>query len=73
MRGTSDGRKVNSIIAKANKSNVDFRTLLKLEQLAYRGFIEFLNEFGGGPEFFFGYGTEAFGEVFELSEDSNSR
>ena len=25
---------------------------MPLEQLAYRGFIEFLNEFGGGPESF---------------------
>ena len=23
---------------------------MKLEQLAYRGFIEFLNEYGGGPK-----------------------
>jgi hypothetical protein len=26
--------------------------MLQLEQLAYRGFIEFLDEFGGGPDNF---------------------
>ena len=47
-----NGVKVNSIIAKAKKSGVGINVLMKLEQLAYRGFIEFLNEFGGGPESF---------------------
>ncbi len=50
--GTPNGVKVNSIIAKAKKSGVGIGALMKLEQLAYRGFIEFLNEFGGGPESF---------------------
>ncbi len=52
MPGIPNGAKVNSIIAKAKKSGVNVNTLMKLEQLAYRGFIEFLNEFGGGPESF---------------------
>jgi hypothetical protein len=47
-----DGRKVSAIIAKAKKSHVDIHVLMTLEQLAYRGFIEFLNEFGGGPDSF---------------------
>lgn len=48
--GTIDGRQVNAIISKAKKSCVDFWTLMELEKLAYRGFTEFLNEFGGGPD-----------------------
>ena len=47
-----NGVKVNSIIVKAKKSGVGIGALMKLEQLAYRGFIEFLNEYGGGPETF---------------------
>lgn len=50
--GTPNGVKVNSIIVKAKKSGIGIDTLMKLEQLAYRGFIEFLNEYGGGPESF---------------------
>ena len=52
MPGTPNGVKVNSIIAKAKKSGVGIDALMKLEQLAYRGFIEYLNEYGGGPESF---------------------
>jgi hypothetical protein len=52
MPGIPNGVKVNSIIAKAKKSGVGIGALMELEQLAYRGFIEFLNEFGGGPESF---------------------
>lgn len=50
--GDIEGKKVNEIIQKAKKSGVSVWTITKLEQLAYRGFIEFLNEFGGGPENF---------------------
>ncbi len=32
--------------------------LLELEQLAYRGFIEFLNEYGGGPDSFLDLGPK---------------
>jgi len=52
LPGTPNGVKVNSIIVKAKKSGVSIDALMKLERLAYRGFIEFLNEFGGGPESF---------------------
>ncbi len=50
--GTPNGVKVNSIISKAKKSGVGIGALMELEQLAYRGFIEFLNEYGGGQESF---------------------
>lgn len=46
--GTPSGKKVNEIISKAKKTQVSISVMLKLEQLAYRGFIEYLNEFGGG-------------------------
>lgn len=52
MPDTPSGVKVNSIIIKAKKSGVGIDTLIKLEQLAYRGFIEYLNEYGGGPDSF---------------------
>jgi len=52
LPGTPNGVKVNSIIVKAKKSGVGVDSLMELEQLAYRGFIEFLNEYGGGPESF---------------------
>lgn len=52
MPSTPNGRIVNSIIQKARKSGVDTATMLELQKLAYRGFIEFLNEYGGGPENF---------------------
>lgn len=52
MPGTPNGKKVNEIISKGKKAQVDIKTLLKLEKLAYRGFIEYLNEFGGGPDNF---------------------
>ena len=54
-KGTPDipnGKIVNSIIVKAHKSKVDTMIMLELQKLAYRGFIEFLNEYGGGPENF---------------------
>lgn len=49
---TPNGNKVNAIISKAKKASISTKTILELEQLAYRGFIEFLNEYGGGPENF---------------------
>ena len=52
MPGTPNGKKVNSIIVKAKKSRVALSVMLQLEKLAYCGFIEFLNEYGGGPENF---------------------
>ena len=50
--GTPNGKKVNEIISKAKRARVGVWTLLNLEKLAYRGFIEYLNEYGGGPENF---------------------
>ena len=47
-----DGQKVNQIISHARKAKVGFETILRLENMAYRGFIESLNEYGGGPENF---------------------
>ncbi|EKD56925.1 MAG: hypothetical protein ACD_58C00042G0002 [uncultured bacterium] len=47
-----NGKIINSIISKAKKSQVSSETLMELEKLAYRGFIEFLNEYGGGPDSF---------------------
>ena len=52
ISGTPDGRRVNAIISKAKKSSISVWTIIKLEHLAYCGFIEFQNEFGGGPENF---------------------
>ena len=49
---TPDGRKVRSIIARAKKLGADDQTMLDLERLAFEGFVEFLNEYGGGPESF---------------------
>ncbi len=49
---TPSGKKVNEIISKAKKTQVPISVLLRLEQLAYRGFIEYLNEFGGCPDNF---------------------
>lgn len=50
--GTPNGKVVNSIITKAQKAQVPLDIMLELEQLAFQGFIEFLNEFGGGPDSF---------------------
>lgn len=49
-RRTPDGRSVGSIISIAKKSRAPVEVMLELEQLAYRGFIDFLNKFGGGPD-----------------------
>ena len=42
--GTPNGRTVNSIITKAQKAQAPLAIMLELEQLAFRGFIEFLNQ-----------------------------
>lgn len=47
-----NGKIVNQILNNAKKAGVSLKTLLCLEQLAYRGFMEFLDEYGGGPESF---------------------
>ena len=48
--GDIDGSVVNDIISKARKSGVNVGTIMKLEQLAYGGFIEFMNEYGYDSE-----------------------
>ena len=48
--GDIDGNVVNGIISKAKKSGVNVWTIIKLEQLAYQGFIEFMNEYGYDSE-----------------------
>src|SRR5260221_3994123 len=52
MPGTPNGKVVNSFITKAQKAQAPLNILLALEQLAFQGFIDFLNEFGGGPDNF---------------------
>jgi len=47
-----DGRKVRSILARAKKLKASSETMMELERLAFEGFVEFLNEYGGGPETF---------------------
>lgn len=47
-----NGRIINQILGNAKKARVSYETLLNMEQLAYRGFMEFLHEYGGEPESF---------------------
>lgn len=47
-----NGKIVNQILSNAKRAGVSLDTLLNLEQLAYRGFMEYLHEYGGGPESF---------------------
>lgn len=56
--GTPNGRVVNSVISSAKKSRAPVKVVLELEQLAYRGFIEFLDEYGGGPDSFLDLGPK---------------
>jgi hypothetical protein len=58
MPGTPNGRVVNGIISSAKKARAPVAVLLELEQLAYRGFIEFLHEYGGGPDSFLDLGPK---------------
>lgn len=52
------GRTVNAIISSAKKARAPVEVMLELEQLAYRGFIEFLHEYGGGPDSFLDLGPK---------------
>ncbi len=56
--GDLDHRQVVSIIRQAEAAGAPLAIRLQLEQLAYRGFIEFLNEFGGGPDEYDDYACE---------------
>ena len=64
--GTPNGRTVNAIITSARKSQAPFEILMQLEQLAYRGFIEFIDEFGGGPDSFLDMGPAHLTEYLML-------
>lgn len=45
-------RKINSIISKAKKSKVNVETLEEMELIAFKAYLNFLNDFGGGPEIY---------------------
>jgi len=45
-------RKINSIISKAKKSKVNIKILEEMELIAFKAYIDFLNDFGGGPEIY---------------------
>ena len=45
-------RKINSILTKAKKSKVTLNTLEKMELIAFKAYMNFLNNFGGGPEIY---------------------
>lgn len=68
--GTIDGRKVNAIIREAKKARADFRTLMQLEKLAYRGFTEFLDEYGGGPDSYDDMGPAHLEAYLTLARDN---
>ena len=45
-------RKINSVISKAKKAKVDVSIIEKMEYIAFKAYIDFLNDFGGGPEIY---------------------
>lgn len=45
-------KKINSIISKAKKAKVGFLVLEEMEYIAFKGYMDFLNDFGGGPEIY---------------------
>lgn len=69
--GTPNGRTINTIIVRARKSHVNLQTMMELEKLAYRGFIEFLNEYGGGPESFQWQGCRHLETYLRFANDKN--
>lgn len=68
--GMIDGRKVNAIISSAKKLRADFKVMMELEQLAYRGFTEFLDEFGGGPDNYDDMGPAHLAAYLQLAKDN---
>lgn len=68
--GTPNGRTVNSIISAAKKARAPVSILMELEQLAYRGFIEFLDEYGGGPDSFLDLGPRHLEAYLLLVKDN---
>lgn len=65
-----DGRKVAAIITAAKNAKADYRVLMELEQLAYRGFIEFLHEYGGGPDSYENMGPAHVAAYLKLVRDN---
>ena len=45
-------RKINSVISKAKKAKVDSSIIEGMEYIAFKAYIDFLNDFGGGPEIY---------------------
>jgi len=45
-------RKINSVISKAKKAKVDVSILEEMEYIAFKAYLDFLNDFGGGPEIY---------------------
>lgn len=70
MPGTPNGRVVASVIATAKKARAPYSVMMQLEQLAYRGFIEFLEKFGGGPDSFLELGPKHLGAYLDLVKDN---
>lgn len=68
--GMIDGRKVNAIISAAKKARADYTVLMQLEKLAYRGFTEFLHEFGGGPDNYDDMGPAHLMAYLQLAKDN---
>lgn len=62
------GRTVRFIITRAKKARVSVETMMALEKLAYCGFIDFLDEFGGGPDSFCGLAADHFKEYLKWSD-----
>jgi hypothetical protein len=68
--GTPNGRVINAIIGSAKKARAPIAVMLELEQLAYRGFIEFLHEYGGGPDSFLDLGPKHLAAYLTLIKQS---
>lgn len=71
--GTPNGRTVNAIINSAKKSRAPTEVILELEQLAYQGFIEFLHEYGGGPDSFLDLGPKHLEAYLKLVKQTLSK
>ena len=65
-RRIPNGRTVNAIVSSAKKSRAPYDVMMQLEQLAYQGFIEFLNTYGGGPDSFLDHGPRHLSAYLKL-------
>lgn len=63
---TPDGRKIRAIIAQAKMLGAGKRTRMELERLAFMGFVDFMNEYGGGPDSFDGMAYDHLEAYLEL-------